>query len=216
MLGIQYIKVEPTEFVLQYRGGEVVREGAGLSFFYFAPSSSLVRVPMGSVDVPFIFEEVTADFQKVTVQGQLTYRIANPRALAELMNFTLAPNGRDYSSEDPTKLDQRLINHAQVLTSATLKGMSLREAHGRSLATMTEGNASNPEPNLRMRTTPGCPGIQGSRAGADFIGMSGSDGHPSRRPGCRLKSPSGRPLQKCDSVSARSDSMPRPRHSFLK
>lgn len=130
MLGIQYIKVEPTEFVLQYRGGEVVREGAGLSFFYFAPSSSLVRVPMGSVDVPFIFEEVTADFQKVTVQGQLTYRIANPRALAELMNFTLAPNGRDYSSEDPTKLDQRLINHAQVLTSATLKGMSLREALG--------------------------------------------------------------------------------------
>lgn len=130
MLGIQYIKVEPTEFVLQYRGGEVVREGAGLSFFYFAPSSSLVRVPVGSVDVPFIFEEVTADFQKVTVQGQLTYRIANPRALSELMNYTLAPNGKDYSSEDPTKLDQRLINHAQVLTSATLKGMPLREALG--------------------------------------------------------------------------------------
>jgi hypothetical protein len=130
MLGIQFIKVEPTEFVLQYKGGTVVREGAGLAFFYYAPTSSLVRVPVGSVDVPFIFEEVTADFQKVTVQGQLTYRVANPRALSQLMNYTLAANGKDYSSEDPKKLAQRLINHAQVLTSASLKAMSLREALG--------------------------------------------------------------------------------------
>lgn len=130
MLGIQFIKVEPTEFVLQYKGGKVVREGAGLAFFYYAPTSSLVRVPVGSVDVPFIFEEVSADFQKVTVQGQLVYRVANPRALSSLMNYTLAANGKGYSSEDPTKLAQRLINHVQVLTSASLKAMSLRQALG--------------------------------------------------------------------------------------
>jgi hypothetical protein len=145
MLGIQFIKVEPTEFVLQYKGGKVVREGAGLSFFYYAPTSSLVRVPVGSVDVPFIFEEVTADFQKVTVQGQLTYRVANPRALSLLMNYTLVANGKDYSSEDPTKLAQRLINNAQVLTSASLKAMSLREALGefdRLVASVRDGLAA--------------------------------------------------------------------------
>lgn len=128
MLGIRFIKVEPTDFILQYRHGEVVREGAGLAFFYYAPTSSLVRIPIGSVDVPFIFEETTADFQKVTVQGQLTYRVANPRALSQLMNYTLQPNGRDYSSEDPQKLAQRLVNHAQVVTSAVIKAMPLREA----------------------------------------------------------------------------------------
>lgn len=126
MFGIRFVKVEPTDFVLQYRGGKVVREGAGLSFFHYAPASSLVRVPLASADVPFMFEEVTADFQKVTVQGQLTYRVADPKALSRLMNFTLAANGRDYSSEDPQKLPQRLINHVQVLASATLKAMLLR------------------------------------------------------------------------------------------
>lgn len=132
MFGIRFIKVEPTDFVLQFKRGKVVREGAGLSFFCFAPTTSLVRIPVGSVDVPFIFEEVTADFQEVTVQGQLTYRIAEPKKLSQLMNFTLSPNGKDYASDDPKKLPQRLINHAQVLTRASMKSLKLRDALGQS------------------------------------------------------------------------------------
>jgi regulator of protease activity HflC (stomatin/prohibitin superfamily) len=132
MFGIRYIKVEPTTYVLQYRGGKIVREGAGQSFFYFAPTTSLVLIPINSSDIPFIFEEVTADFQLVTVQGQITYRVADPQKLSGLMNFTLASNGKAYASDDPGKLAQRLINHAQVLTRASLKSLSLREALGRS------------------------------------------------------------------------------------
>ncbi len=132
MFGIRFIKVEPTDFVLQYKGGRVVREGAGLSFFCFAPTTSLVLVPVGSVDVPFIFEEVTADFQQVTVQGQITYRVADPKKLSQLMNFTLTPSGKSYASDDPQKLPQRLINHAQVLTQASMKSLPLREALGQS------------------------------------------------------------------------------------
>ena len=132
MLGIRFIKVQPTDYVLQYRKGKLIREGAGLAFFFFAPTSSLVRIPMASVDVPFIFYEVTSDFQEITVQGQLTYRISDPPKLSQLMNFTLAPNGRDYTSDDPQNLPQRLINHAQVLTRSSLKTMSLRQALGSS------------------------------------------------------------------------------------
>ncbi len=132
MFGIRFIKVEPTDFILQFKRGKLMREGAGLSFFCFAPTTSLVRIPVGSVDVPFIFEEITADFQEVTVQGQLTYRIAEPKKLSQLMNFTLAPNGKDYASDDPKKLPQRLINHAQVLTRASMKSLKLRDALGQS------------------------------------------------------------------------------------
>ncbi len=132
MFGIRFVKVEPTEFILQFKRGKVVREGVGLSFFYFAPRSSLVRIPIGSVDVPFIFQEVTADFQEVTVQGQLTYRVADAKKLSQLMNFTLAPNGREYASEDPKKLPRRLIDHAHVLTRASLKSLRLRDALGQS------------------------------------------------------------------------------------
>ena len=132
MFGFRFIKVQPTDFVLQVRRGRPIRRGAGLSFFYFAPTSSLVLVPIGSVDVPFIFEEVTKDFQLVTVQGQITYRVADPEKLSGLMNFALLPDRRGYASEDPLKLPQRLINHTRVLTRASLKSLTLREALSRS------------------------------------------------------------------------------------
>jgi len=128
MLGFRFVKVQPTEYLLLYKRGKVVKEGAGQAVFYFAPMAAVARVPLASVDSAFIFKEVTADFQEVTIQGQLTYRVSDPKKVAQLLNYTLATNGRDYANEDPAKLPQRLINHLQVLTRASIKSMSLREA----------------------------------------------------------------------------------------
>ena len=81
MLGFRYLKVSPTTHVIQFKNGRPVREGVGLAFYYYEPSSVIVQVPVGSVDVPFVFEEVTADFQAVTIQGELTYRVVNATKL---------------------------------------------------------------------------------------------------------------------------------------
>ena len=118
MLGIRYMKTAPTTYVLHHSGGVLKQEGPGLSFWYFAPSSVIAAVPLGSVDVPFAFSEVAADFQAVTIQGQLTYRIADPRRIAGLLDFTVAPNGQ-HLSDDPMTLSDRLIPAAQVLTLAS-------------------------------------------------------------------------------------------------
>ena len=61
MFGINFIKIQPTTYLLQYRGGKIVREGLGLSFFYYAPTTSLVAVRVVSADVPFIFQFKTMD-----------------------------------------------------------------------------------------------------------------------------------------------------------
>ena len=74
-----------------------------------------MAVPVGSSDAPFIFEEVTADFQAITIQGQITYRIVDPKKVAGLLNFTLDAAGRGYASDDPEKLPLRIVNAAQVL-----------------------------------------------------------------------------------------------------
>jgi len=128
MFGIKFIKVQPTTYLLQYRGGKIVRDGLGLSFFYYAPTTSLVAVPVASTDAPFIFEETTADFQTVTIQGQVTYRVSEPKRVAELLNYTLAPGGQKYATEDPDKLPERVINVIHVLARAELQKLPLREA----------------------------------------------------------------------------------------
>lgn len=128
MFGIRFIKVQPNTYLIQYANGKVKREGNGLSFFYYGPATSLVAVPVSSTDTPFIFKEVTADFQEVTIQGQVTFRIAEPKRIAELMNFTLDASGQKYLSEDPQKLPQRLLAVIQVLTRAEVQNLPLRSA----------------------------------------------------------------------------------------
>jgi regulator of protease activity HflC (stomatin/prohibitin superfamily) len=128
MFGLRFIKVQPTTYVLQYRGGKVIREGSGLSFFYYGPTTSLVAVPVASTDVPFIFQEITADFQSVTIQGQVTYRVSEPKRLAALLNYTLATYGQSYASEDPDKLPERVIHVVNVLARAEMQKLPLREA----------------------------------------------------------------------------------------
>ncbi|WP_171442473.1 SPFH domain-containing protein [Myxococcus xanthus] len=128
---IGYMKAAPTTYVMQFERGKVVREGAGLSFFYWKPSATLVSVPLSSADVPFVFNEVTRDFQAVTLQGQLTWRVTDPRRLASLLDYSLGPTGR-YHSDDPEKLEERLVQVAQVRARSVVQGLTLREVLVRS------------------------------------------------------------------------------------
>ena len=127
MLAIRFMKAAPTSYVLQFRNGRVRREGPGLSFFYYAPTSTIVTVPVASADVPFAFQESTADFQSVSIQGQLTYRVADPKKLASLLDFSIAPEG-NYRSEDYRKLPERLVHTTQTLMRAETQKLALREA----------------------------------------------------------------------------------------
>lgn len=128
MFGIKFIKAPPTTYLMQFRGGSVVREGAGLSGFYYAPTTSLIAVPIGSRDVPFIFQHTTSDFQDVTVQGQIAYRIGDPKKAATMLDFALKADGRSYASDDPERLPQRLLGTVQVLSEQAIKAMPLKEA----------------------------------------------------------------------------------------
>jgi SPFH domain / Band 7 family len=129
MFGFRYLKVPPTTYVMQFRKGRPVRSGAGLSFFYFAPGSTIVLLPHGSTDVPFIFNETTADFQAVTVQGHLTYRVADPQRLAQVLDYSVKPgNGLRYVGDDPEKLPLRITHAAQTATRAEVQSRPLRNS----------------------------------------------------------------------------------------
>ena len=77
--------------------------------------------------MPFIFQETTADFQAVTVQGHLTYRVRDPKRLAGLLDYSLKPDG-SRTSEDPDKLPLRVTHAAQTAVRAEVQSRPLREA----------------------------------------------------------------------------------------
>lgn len=148
MFGLRFVKVLPTTYLMAYRGGRLVREGTGLSLLAYAPMTSLVAVPIASRDAPFIFEQVTRDFQAVTVQGQVAYRVADPHKLAAMLNFALAANGRTYESEDPQKLPQRVLGAVEVLVQQAVRAGALADVlqHPDRIArTVEDGLRAHPE-----------------------------------------------------------------------
>ncbi|MDE2234010.1 MAG: SPFH domain-containing protein [Gammaproteobacteria bacterium] len=127
MFGFKYHKASPNTYILQFRNGRPVREGSGLSFFYFAPSSSLVAVPMQSLEAPFMFQDVSRDFQDVTIQGQVSFRVTDPKKIAAMMNFTLKKDASGWIAEDPVKVPQKVINAVQVQVKSILHTLTLEE-----------------------------------------------------------------------------------------
>lgn len=127
MFGISYRKASPTDYVIHYSRGRLAREGAGLAFLYFSPMASIVSVPLASANIPFVFNEPTADFQTVTVQGQLTYRIGDPKKAAAMLDLTVDARG-NYRSDQYQKLPERLVYGLQTLIHAELQNQRLREA----------------------------------------------------------------------------------------
>ncbi len=128
MLFLQHFKAEPTEYILAYKNGKVFRQGPGKAFWYWRHKTSIVMVPISTMDALFALNEGTRNFQTVTLQGQITYRIMEPQTVAQLLNFTINPRTRQYLSDDPEKLNQRIINIVQTHTRKELQDLSLEDA----------------------------------------------------------------------------------------
>jgi regulator of protease activity HflC (stomatin/prohibitin superfamily) len=75
--------------VLRYRRGELVREGTGLAFWFRPIHTAIAEVPVDDRELPFLFRVRSADFQEVTVQGAIAYRVDDPALLAKRVDFTV-------------------------------------------------------------------------------------------------------------------------------
>lgn len=127
MFGFKYVKFDSMSYVIKFKNGKVSKEGRGLSFFYFAPNTSIACIPIGSNDLPFIFSETTKDYQTVSIQGQISYKISDPKQLSELLDFTVTERG-NFKKDDTEKLNQRIIGEAQTSTSSYIHELGLKEA----------------------------------------------------------------------------------------
>ena len=125
---IRYFKGEPNVHVIKFRNGAMARDGRGVNFWYNPLTSSIAAIPTASTDAPFIFSETTANFQDISIQGTLTYRIDDPVAIARVLDFTIHPRKRTYRTEDPEILTQRIVNAVQAETRRHVAGMSLETA----------------------------------------------------------------------------------------
>ena len=125
---LNYYKGEPNTHTICSRNGKVTRNGAGINFWYSPITTTIAAVPLASQESQFIFNETTADFQEVSIQGSLTYRLDQPLEVAKRLDFTVHPRTHRYQSEDPDQLVQRVVNSVQAHTRSQVSQLSLEGA----------------------------------------------------------------------------------------
>jgi regulator of protease activity HflC (stomatin/prohibitin superfamily) len=101
---------------------------ARVNFLYSPLTTTIAAVPLASQESQFIFNETTANFQEVSIQGLLTYHLTDPLELAKRLDYTVVPGTHFYKSEDPQQLVQRVVNSVQAHTRSEVSRRSLEDA----------------------------------------------------------------------------------------
>lgn len=89
---LRHLRGTPTAYIRYVRGGRVRKEGVGLSFWYRPRTAVISEVPVNDRELPLLFHARTADFQDVSVQATITYRIADPALAAARIDFGIDPD----------------------------------------------------------------------------------------------------------------------------
>jgi len=148
VFNIAFFKSQPTQFVIKYVNGKVRSSGPGMAFYYLKYNTQIVVVPTSTRDTDFVFNELTGNFQAITVQGQFTFRIFDPMKAASLLNFTYDPRRGSYVSDDPERLPQRITNIVQMETRREILLRTLEETIRDSQAIAAAAVARIREENL--------------------------------------------------------------------
>lgn len=99
----RHLRGSGTTHVEQIRNGKTVRAGVGASFWFRPLSAVLNEVPVDDRELPLMFHARTSDFQDVTVQATITFRVTNPATAAGRIDFSIDPDTGLWRS---TPLDQ--------------------------------------------------------------------------------------------------------------
>ncbi len=130
---VRHLRADASAFVLHYKGDQLVRSGRGLAFWFLPMSSSIAELPADDREVSFVVHGRSIDYQDVTVQGVVTYRVADPQTLAHRVDFTIDLASGAYKKQPLEKialvLSQLAHEHAWGYVATTEVRQILADGH---------------------------------------------------------------------------------------
>ncbi|MGJ5752731.1 SPFH domain/Band 7 family protein [Streptomyces puniciscabiei] len=112
-LGRRHLRGAPTAHIRHHRSGKLVHDGPGLSFWFRPLTAALSEVPVDDRELAMTFHARTSDFQDVSVQATVTYRIADPALAAARLDFSIDPDTGAWRGTPLEQLGTLLTETAQ-------------------------------------------------------------------------------------------------------
>ncbi len=110
------------------RNGKIIHAGTGSSFWFRPLSAVLSEIPVDDRELPLLFHARTADFQDVTVQATLTFRLTDPALAAARIDFSIDPDTGRWRATPLEQVAGLLAETAQQHALDLLAGMALTDA----------------------------------------------------------------------------------------
>lgn len=150
---ISHLRSRPTAHVQHLRRGRVVHAGTGLSFWFRPLTAVLSEVPVDDRELPLLFHARTSDFQDVTVQATITYRIEDPDRTASRIDFSIDPRGGRWRATPLEQIASMLMEGAQQQALGLLATMPLASALADGVAAVRDRIDSGLAGDPRLRET---------------------------------------------------------------
>ncbi|RAY11531.1 hypothetical protein DPM19_29965 [Actinomadura craniellae] len=125
---LRHLRGAPTTYVRHLRRGKPAHEGVGVSFWFRPLSAVISEVPVDDRELPMLFHARTADYQDISVQATVTYRIEEPALAARRLDFAISPDTGAWRSAPLDQVATMLTESAQQHALTLAAGMTLREA----------------------------------------------------------------------------------------
>jgi len=106
------LRSDATHHVIRYANGRVRRSGRGLAFWFLPQTASLAELPMDDREMTLFVKGRSRDFQALSLQGALTWRVADPERLAERVDFTILLGSGELRSEPLEQIQARIAGLA--------------------------------------------------------------------------------------------------------
>lgn len=123
---LRHLRSEPIVHTLVFRRGRRVREGRGLALWFRPAITGIAEVPIDDRDATVICKARTADFQTVTMQAAMTYRVLDPGLLADRVDFTLDLDTGRWREQPLEQVDGLLTQLAEQLVLDRFAALDLR------------------------------------------------------------------------------------------
>jgi regulator of protease activity HflC (stomatin/prohibitin superfamily) len=91
-LFMRHLRANPTAHVRHLKKGKVAHDGAGQAFWFRPLTAAISEIPVDDREQPLLFHARTRDFQDVTVQATITYRVSDPAVAATRIDFGIDPD----------------------------------------------------------------------------------------------------------------------------
>jgi regulator of protease activity HflC (stomatin/prohibitin superfamily) len=103
-LFVRHLRAAPTSHVTFYKGERRKKSGRGLAFWFSPLGASIVEVPLDDREQPFMFHHRSQDFQQITVQGVVVYRVAHPEMVASRVDFSIDATKGEHAKQPLDKI----------------------------------------------------------------------------------------------------------------